>query len=802
MKGTELSQFLIDSVRWLSGNDRAGPYRDCVVAILLLKHIIDRHESECDMLVSSYVSEGHEEDEAIRLAAVNCDHVIKPHLPKEITWKFVTGFKEGLFHRLNSYAHQIEELNPTYKGTISYVDFSIIKEDQLDDLVHRFSCFNLGLRDFGDGETLDSCYLRLLAHFPNEVSGGNYYYAPQSICLLLPKLLKLKNGSTIYDPTAGAGNLLISSLESLKNRSETLKIFGQEANNQVWIACKTRMIFSGVEDDHIENSDSLRQPIIANNGDLRTFDFAISNPPFSLNNWGAREVEYECLNRFPFGIPTEQCGDYAYIQHVIASLNSSGRAAILLPYSTLVKNTKDKYIRQGLVEEDLIEAVIGLPSGIFYNTSLHSCIMLLNKDKPEAHCNKIAFIDAIDDYTIDDRIRIIKEAVINRIESAFNKFEDEGAFCKIADKESIQANSYSLNVRLYANNSITARKISNLITEDRQGMAAKLSSVTRSIYKPPKGKRHKPSTNAIYIPASPSSEITADINGIGTHNNYFQVILDDLKLDSRYACLFFSSELGKLLLKEKTELSVIQKLKESDVRDLNILLPNIDTQTSIVRTSDKLRELNQFITTNQAEISTNFHNHTNIEIGADRLLDSLADLSEEESTRRMIGKGESVNLEFKQTLSLDLEIFHRKGKLEARKSKKEKAEIAVLKTIVAFLNTKGGSLLIGVNDKGKVVGINDELSVFDNDSEDKFNLRLENLLDNNIGKECIPYRSVSSITIDEKTVIKVDVDASNQPFFRGDSAFYVRNLASSVELKGRELVRYLDSHFGIRQQKS
>jgi len=168
----------------------------------------------------------------------------------------------------------------------------------------------------------------------------------------------------------------------------------------------------------------------------------------------------------------------------------------------------------------------------------------------------------------------------------------------------------------------------------------------------------------------------------------------------------------------------------------------------------------------------------------------------------MIDKGESVNLEFKQTLSLDLEIFHRKGKLEARKSKKEKAEIAVLKTIVAFLNTKGGSLLIGVNDKGKVVGINDELSVFDNDSEDKFNLRLENLLDNKIGKECIPYRSVSSIIVNEKTVIKVDVDAANQPFFLGDSDFYVRNLASSVILKGRELVRYLDSHFGIRHQKS
>ena len=177
MHGKKLSQFLIDHIKWLSGNDRPGPYRDCVVAILLLKHIIDRHEHECDMLVSSYVSEGHEENEAIRLAAVNCDRAINPILPKDITWPAVIGIKEGLCHRLNSYAHQIEEFNPAYRGMISYVDFSIIKEEQLDNLVHRFSYFNLGLRDFDDGETLDSCYLRLLAYFPNEVSGGNYYYA-------------------------------------------------------------------------------------------------------------------------------------------------------------------------------------------------------------------------------------------------------------------------------------------------------------------------------------------------------------------------------------------------------------------------------------------------------------------------------------------------------------------------------------------------------------------------------------------------------------------------------------------------
>lgn len=800
MKNQELGIVLVDLIKWLAGNDNPEDFRDYVVMLFLVKRIFDLYDEECDTLIQEQINSGLSEQEAITYAANHHNHV-SYCIPKEISWSTLSHSRQISGGHIDHILFTIEDINPCLHEVLTSVSFSPLEDERLNALIHQITKLNLGDKAIDSTKTLEEAYQTVLSFFANSVKNGNYYYAPAQVGRMVAEILNVESNKSVYDPTAGFGNMLFHVREQQHTQSSSLKICGQERNKQAWLSCKIRTLLAATTNDEIHRSDSLLAPLISDHK-LRKFDYVVSNPPFALKDWGAWKLEHDQYHRFPYGLPTQQCGDYAFVQHALSSLNDRGRAAIILPFSALSRNTKDKGIRKGLIQDDLIEAVIGLPSNIFYNTSLYSCILIINKDKPIKSTGKVLFIDAIEEYVRGNNQTIMNDQHSQKIVMAYRNFVDEGSFCRVVENSVLIANNGNLHVREYINNSKSESRIEEVLNNQSNLNTVSFSDngLVLSIVKCTKEKPYESIDNALYIPTSLAKPTKTSLNIADSHHQYIQVALNPERLINEYAHIFFTSEIGRLILGQQTEISLIPKLSIVNIKQLRIMLPDIEVQEDAIRTTRKLHKLSEFITDNQAELSTNLVNCSHIEVGADRLMESLADLSEQESLRRLIEKGESVTLEFKQVLALDLESYRKELNEGNKPKKKDKAIHAVLKTIVAFLNTNGGTLLIGVNDKGKITGVDDELKVFDHSSIDKFNLRLEQLLNNNIGQECIPLRAVSFITIDGKIVVKVEITPSHHPFFVKNTDFYVRNLASSEALTGNELVKYFGNHFNMRQQ--
>ncbi|GAA3320972.1 hypothetical protein GCM10020331_034140 [Ectobacillus funiculus] len=217
------------------------------------------------------------------------------------------------------------------------------------------------------------------------------------------KLIKPQEGMRVCDPTVGSGGMLIQSVDYIKETGgnpRNLVLHGQERNLNTWAICKMNLLLHGLSDHRIEKGDTIREPKLLEEGELILYDRVIANPPFSLKNWGGVKKQRAMnMDVFRFGLPSKNAGDYAFIQHMIATLNHEGKAGVVMPHGVLFRGGAEGTIRKGIIEEDLLEAVIGLPSNLFYGTGIPACILILNRNKPEERKkNKIFFLDASQDY--------------------------------------------------------------------------------------------------------------------------------------------------------------------------------------------------------------------------------------------------------------------------------------------------------------------------------------------------------------------------------------------------------------------
>ncbi len=445
IKKSELYSSLWAGADSLRGGMDASEYKNYVLNLLFLKYISDKAKNNPDSDI--IVPQGCFYEDILALE----------------------GDKE-IGDKLNKIIEKIAEQNDLLKGAIDSVDFNDNTKlgegkamvDTLSNLVKIFANLSLGAHGALDDDLLGDAYEYLMRHFASESGKSKgQFYTPSEVSLLLSLLLGIdkntRQDKTIYDPTCGSGSLLLkaSSLAGEKG----LTIYGQEKDISTTALCKMNMVLhnSASADIAKGGSSTLSNPyFLLENGMLKTFDYVVANPPFSLKNWTdglsidpkSKQVIDDNFNRFEDGTPPEKNGDFAFLLHIIKSLKNTGKGAVILPHGVLFRGNAEGVIRKNILMKGYIKGVIGLAPNLFYGTSIPACVIVL--DKENAHARKGVFmIDASKDFKKDGNKNRLREQDVQKMIDTFKAKKEIPYYSKMVSLEEISANDYNLNIPRY-----------------------------------------------------------------------------------------------------------------------------------------------------------------------------------------------------------------------------------------------------------------------------------------------------------------------------------------------------------------
>lgn len=474
----ELESHLWKSADILRGSIDSSDYKSYIFGLLFIKRLSDvftEHRNE--LLVAHGLEDGEllaEDPEQYQF-----------YVPQEARWHEIRKHAQDVGTAINVAFESLENENKTLEGVLTPIDFNrkeVLTDEILQRLLQHFSLLDLSNANLSEPDMLGRAYEYLISQFADDAGKkGGEFYTPSKVVELIVKLIKPEEGMRVYDPTCGSGGMLIQSVDYVKAKGGnhlSLSLFGQEKNLNTWSIAKMNLLLHGLPDHDIRKGDTIRKPQLVEDNEIMLFDRVIANPPFSLKEWGRDAAENDIYGRFRFGIPPKNAGDYAFVQHMIASLKYDGMAGVVMPHGVLFRGGAEGIIRQGILESDLLEAVIGLPSGLFYGTGIPACILILNRNKPEERKEKVLFIAGESEFQEGKNQNLLRPRDINMIVSSFDQYEDIDKYARVVSLEEIQTNDFNLNITRYIDKSVEEEQMDlNIIVNDLKDLEEELTII-------------------------------------------------------------------------------------------------------------------------------------------------------------------------------------------------------------------------------------------------------------------------------------------------------------------------------------
>ena len=456
----------------------AATYKDYIFGMLFLKRCSDVFEAEHDRIVGRKVAQGLIQDEAEARYGENPDYYDGFFVPERARWRHLqrhlNDAAEPFGGVLDKALGALSERNESLEHVLDHISFMrtqgmrrIVSDDACKDLVRHFSRHRLRNEDFQFSDLLGAAYEFLINMFAESAGKkGGDFYTPRDVIRLMVRILKPQPGLSIYDPTCGSGGMLIINREFVEQSGgdpSNLRLCGQVNDASAWSICKLNMLLHGVPGADIRLADTLLHPLHRDGGELERFDRVIANPPFS-QNYTRSNMEFP--ERFRWGwCPTSgKKGDLMFAQHMLAVCKPGGMVATVMPHGVLFRGGAEKEIRRKWLEQDLIEAVIGLPPNLFYGAGIPACILVLrpnltgqplNPHKPIERRGQVLFINADAEFHAGRAQNYLRPEHIEKIVSTFDRFEDVPRYARCVALAEIgdAANDWNLNIRRYVDNS-------------------------------------------------------------------------------------------------------------------------------------------------------------------------------------------------------------------------------------------------------------------------------------------------------------------------------------------------------------